>query len=71
MLRERILLGHALLSIELDGARRYRLSYGGEIEYTPDRRRVGTRTTPYVFRSVEQLRYDFECDVEASGGVLD
>jgi hypothetical protein len=28
------------------------------------RRRVGERTTAYEFRSIEQLRYDFERDAE-------
>ena len=28
------------------------------------RRRVGDRTTTYEFRSIEQLRYDFERDAE-------
>ena len=34
------------------------------------RRRVRGRELPYEFRSVEQLRYDFERDVEAAGGTL-
>jgi hypothetical protein len=52
----------------------YRLAYlrGGECllcyEHSaarPHRRMVRGRTAPYDFRSVEQLRYDFERDLEA------
>ena len=32
------------------------------------RRRVGERTTAYEFRSIEQLRYDFERDAEDALG---
>ena len=38
--------------------------------YENGKRRVGGRVQPYELRSVEQLRYDFECDVEAVGGRL-
>jgi hypothetical protein len=70
MLRERVLLGDVLLSIELGGERGYRLAYGDQVEYTPGRRRVRGRTFAYPFRSVEQMRYDFERDVESVGGRL-
>jgi hypothetical protein len=33
-----------------------------------DRRRVGERTGAYDFRSIEQLRYDFERDAEDALG---
>ncbi len=33
-------------------------------------KRLRGRRVPYEFRSVEQLRYDFERDVEAAGGRL-
>jgi hypothetical protein len=69
-LRERVLLGGTELAIDLDDDQRYRLRYGELVEYTPGRRRVRGRTVPYGFRSVEQLRYDFERDVEALGGRL-
>ena len=39
--------------------------YGDLVEYENGRRRVRGRTTPYEFRSVEQLRYDFENDIAA------
>lgn len=70
MLRERVFLGGQALILELDADRRYRLAYGTLVEYTPGRRRVRGRTTSYEFRSVEQLRYDFERDVESVGGKL-
>ncbi|HVL36886.1 MAG TPA: hypothetical protein VM489_14550 [Burkholderiales bacterium] len=69
MLRERVVLGEALLEIDLGADLRYRLRCG-EVEYTPGARRVRGRRLPYVFRSVEQLRYDFEQDVRATGGRL-
>jgi len=70
MLRERVFLGGQALILELDADRRYRLAYGALVEYTPGRRRVRGRTTSYEFRSIEQLRYDFERDVESVGGKL-
>ena len=61
MYRERVLLPHGLvLHIRLAGEKRWRLSLtrGREllVEYSSE--------TPYHFKSVEQLRYDFERDVE-------
>jgi hypothetical protein len=57
------------------GARaRYRLRYGRPgawlVQYDNedgrgDRRIVGARSNRYEFRSIEQLRYDFERDIEA------
>jgi len=70
MLRELVLLGPDRLVVELDGQRHYRLAFGDTVEYTPGRRRVRGRTLAYELRSVEQLRYDFERDVESVGGVL-
>lgn len=35
------------------------------------RRQLRGRTLPYEFRSVEQLRYDFERDLEAANGAHD
>jgi hypothetical protein len=64
MLREIVVLNTGeLLTIELDANFGYRLRYGELVEYTNSRRRVRGRTVPYTFRSVEQLRYDFEEDV--------
>jgi len=51
---------------------RYRLRYGRpgawRVQYDNDgrgdRRTFGARTARYEFRSIEQLRYDFERDIE-------
>jgi hypothetical protein len=63
-------VGAGRLTIELHDDRSYRLRYADLVEYTPGRRRVRGRTVPYELRSVEQLRYDFERDVEAAGGAI-
>ena len=65
LLREKVLLADgALLEIELAADGGYRLRYGALVEYRNHRRRVAGRALPYAFRSVEQLRYDFERDLE-------
>jgi hypothetical protein len=69
-LHEKVLLDGTLLEIELHDDRRYRLCYGDLVEYVDGRRRLRGRASRYEFRSVEQLRYDFERDVEAAGGRL-
>lgn len=58
-----VLENGVILTVELHDELRYRLCYAGEVEYTNGRRRIRGRVTPYEFRSVEQLRYDFEEDV--------
>jgi len=71
LLQEKVLLGDGtLLEVELAADGRYRLRYGKLVEYQDHRRRVGGGSLPYAFRSVEQLRYDFERDVESLGGTL-
>ena len=70
MMRETVVMQDALLEIELDAGLRYRLRYGDLVEYENGRRRVRGRSTHYEFRSVEQLRYDFERDVQSVGGTL-
>jgi len=70
LLSEKVLLGDALLEVELHDDLRYRLRYGGLVEHQNGRRRLRGRSAAYEFRSVEQLRYDFERDVEAAGGRL-
>ena len=56
LLREKLALGDGgTLEIELHDDLRYRLAWRG-VEYTDQRK--------YAFRSVEQLRYDFERDVQ-------
>jgi hypothetical protein len=64
MLREIVVLESGrVLTIELDAGLRYRLRYGELVEYSNGRRRVRGRAAPYEFRSVEQLRYDFEEEI--------
>jgi hypothetical protein len=63
--RETALVDGGILEIELHDDFAYRLRYGELVEYANGRRRVRGRATPYEFRSVEQLRYDFEQDVAA------
>jgi hypothetical protein len=60
----------ARLEVRLDGDLRYRLAYGDRVVYEDGERRVGGARAAYRFRSVEQLRYDFEQDVKAAGGAL-
>ena len=67
---ETVVLPEAIVRVELDDDLRYRLSYGERVIYENGRRTVRGRSSPYEFRSVEQLRYDFERDVEAGGGHL-
>ena len=56
LLREMVLLADGgTLEIELHDDLRYRLAWRGVV-YTDQRK--------YEFRSVEQLRYDFERDVQ-------
>ena len=70
MLLETVLLADALLVVELRDDLGYTLRYGDLVEYSNHRRRVLGRTLPYEFRSVEQLRYDFEEDVRRAGGAV-
>jgi len=70
VLREIIVLRDALLRIELEDDGRYCLAYGERVVYRNGRRTVRGRTAPYEFKSVEQLRYDFERDVAAAAGRL-
>lgn len=63
MFYEKVLLPGGVLEIELRDDMTYLLRYGNLIEYSNGRRRVRGRTLPYDFRSVEQLRYDFEQDL--------
>ena len=55
LLRETVILEDSVLRIELHDDLRYRLSWRGLVW---DERRE------YAFRSVEQLRYDFERDAQ-------
>ena len=70
MLKETVVVHDAILEIELHADLHYRLRYGDLVEYENGRREVRGRSSRYDFRSVEQLRYDFERDVAAVGGRL-
>jgi hypothetical protein len=71
VLEEKAFFGGALLEIELHDDLRYRLCCPGLVEYADGQRRIrGGRPSAYQFRSVEQLRYDFERDLRAAGGSL-
>jgi len=70
VLHEKTLFREGTLEIELHDDLRYRLRYGELVEYENGRRRLRGRSSRYEFRSVEQLRYDFERDVAAVGGRL-
>ncbi len=64
VLWEKAFLDGRLLEVELHEDLSYVLRYGELVEYRNHRRRVRGRMRPYEFRSVEQLRYDFERDVK-------
>jgi hypothetical protein len=66
ILHERVVADGEILEIELHDDLTYRLRVGELVEYRNHQRKVRGRTLPYEFRSVEQLRYDFERDVEAA-----
>jgi len=57
-----------MIEAGVDSPARYRLRFGlpGDwlVSYEDGRRTVKGRRQPYAFRSIEQLRYDFEKDVE-------
>jgi len=55
------------LRLEVHDGPRYVLRYGELIEYRDGRKRVRGRTSAYHFRSVEQLRYDFEREMKQLG----
>jgi hypothetical protein len=59
-----VVLPSGRFTVELDG-QAYRLSYNGLVIYENGKRIIRGRATPYAFRSVEQMRYDFERDVQS------
>ena len=65
-LHERVILPDGEYEFLFEHPSRFLLRYGGLVEYRNGMRRVRGRKLPYEFRSVEQLRYDFERDVEAA-----
>jgi hypothetical protein len=70
VLHEKALFQGEVLEIELHDDLAYRLRYGTLVEYSQGKRIVGKKAAPYAFKSVEQLRYDFERDIVALGGRL-
>jgi hypothetical protein len=58
------------VEVRLDADFAYYLSFGDAVTYSNGFREVRGKRSSYVFRSVEQLRYDFERDVAAVGGTL-
>ncbi len=58
--QERVIVGGRELLVEVHDGGRYLLRYGELLEYRDGRKRVRGRWGAYQFRSVEQLRYDFE-----------
>jgi len=69
-LHETSFFGSAKVEVRLDDDLRYRLAYDDLVVYENGVKTVRGRSQPYRFRSVEQLRYDFEQDVKAAGGAL-
>jgi hypothetical protein len=69
-LHELSFLGAAFLTVALEGDLSYSLNYDDRVVYRNGKKTVDGKTSPYSFRSVEQLRYDFERDVAAVGGRL-
>jgi hypothetical protein len=61
---EQVVLPSGRFTVFLDG-NAYRLSYKDLVVYENGRRIIRGRSSPYALRSVEQMRYDFERDVEA------
>ena len=61
---EHVVLPYGLFTVRLEG-RSYSLNYNNLVIYEDGRRIIRGRSSAYAFRSVEQMRYDFERDVEA------
>lgn len=67
MLHERVILPDGEYELLFENASRFLLRYGDIVEYHNGMKKIRGRNSPYAFRSVEQLRYDFERDIEAAG----
>jgi hypothetical protein len=70
LLHEKALFHGETLEVELHDDLTYRLRFGDKVRYENHSKFIGNKQVPYEFRSVEQLRYDFERDVAAVGGSL-
>jgi len=62
---ERVVLPYGFFTICFHGPGEYSLNFRNLVVYENGKRRVRSRVTPYEFRSVEKMRYDFERDVES------
>ena len=65
-LHERVILPGGEYEFLFETPALFLLRYGNLVEYRNGVKKMRGRKTPYEFRSVEQLRYDFERDVEAA-----
>ena len=52
-------------TIFFQSSNQYLLNYRDLVVYENGRRIIRGRATPYALRSVEQMRYDFERDVQS------
>ena len=62
---EHVVLPNGLFTVTFHDGNHYCLNYQDLVVYENGRRIVRGRSSAYSFRSVEQMRYDFERDVEA------
>jgi hypothetical protein len=70
LLQEKAIFHGEMVEVVLHDDLRYRLCFGDKVRYENRLRFIRDKQFPYEFRSVEQLRYDFERDVAAAGGSL-
>jgi hypothetical protein len=61
---ETVVLPYGFFTVRTDG-KTYSLNYDNLVVYENGKRKVRGRLTPYEFKSVEKMRYDFERDVES------
>lgn len=64
---ETVLLEGAELRLEVHDGQRYLLRYRDLVQFENGKKRVRGRSSAYEFRSVEQLRYDFEKELKQLG----
>jgi hypothetical protein len=70
LLQEKCVFAGHRLEVELHDDLRYRLAFSDLVLYVNGEKRIRNRRFTYAFKSVEQLRYDFERDVAALEGRL-
>jgi hypothetical protein len=64
---ETVILEGAVLRLEVHDGPRYVARYGDLVHFENGKKRVRGRTSAYEFRSIEQLRYDFEKELKQLG----